>query len=263
MDELQKTKQYRKEDMTSTNKDIHLRSKLLLGIDIYDCLQKTNVIVFGVGGVGSWCAESLIRTGIRHLTIVDFDTVCASNVNRQLMATTHTIGQPKVAAMKKRLLEINPEAEVTAIEGMYTEENSASFHLEKFNYVIDAIDSLPCKAHLILEATRKSHLFSSMGAALKTDPTKVRVAEFWKVQGDPLARALRNKFKKQKLFPEHKFQCVYSEQQPLTNQMELDEERGNGSLSHITGIFGFTLAGLVIDDIRTKCKATSATQNKE
>lgn len=230
--------------------DIFLRSRLLLGNDGIEKLKKAHVIIFGVGGVGSWCAESLIRTGLQHLTIVDSDKVCASNVNRQLMATTKTIGRPKVEVMKERLLEINPEAEITALEQFYSEENCDDFHLNNYDCVVDAIDSLPSKAHLILTASKCSNLFSSMGAALKTDPTRIRVSEFWKVQGDPLARALRNRFKKQKLFPAHKFQCVYSEEQPQQNRFELEGEHANGSLSQITGIFGFTLAGLVINKLK-------------
>ncbi|MCF0203574.1 MAG: tRNA threonylcarbamoyladenosine dehydratase, partial [Bacteroidaceae bacterium] len=220
------------------------------------------------GGVGSWCAESLVRTGIQHLTIVDADKVTATNINRQLMATQQTIGEPKVDALKQRLLTINPQAQINAIEGIYTEETADSFLLEDYDFIIDAIDSLTPKAHLILHATRvvsqkpkgSCHFFSSMGAALKLDATKIKIAEFWKVQGCPLARALRNKMKKQKTFPSCKFLCVYSD--------ELLENKGsgiagdtspeayhkaafNGSLAHITATFGFFLAGEVIKALAT------------
>ena len=239
---------------------IFRRSELLLGDEAMERIARKRVIIFGVGGVGSWCAESLIRSGIKHLTIVDSDRVCITNINRQLMATTKTVGKVKVDALKERLLSINPSAEITALQQIFTAETAESFHLEEYDYIIDAIDSLKDKALLILLSTNSPSFggsqrgagpvfFSSMGAALKLDPTRIKVAEFRKVQGDPLARALRNRFKRDKQFPRHKFQCVYSDEL-LQNQKPIDpEDKGNGSISHITAIFGFMLAGLVMQDI--------------
>ena len=157
-------------------------------------IAQKHVIIFGVGGVGSWCAEGLIRSGIRHLTIVDSDRVCITNINRQLMATTKTVGQVKVEALRERLLSINPSAEITALQQIFSEESASKFHLEDYDYIIDAIDSLKDKAALILLACKtKAKLFSSMGAALKLDPTRIKVTEFWKVQGDPWhALSVRN-----------------------------------------------------------------------
>ncbi len=209
-------------------------------------ISQQRVIIFGVGGVGSWCAEALVRTGIRQLTIVDFDRVDVTNVNRQLMATTKTVGEVKVEALKERLLTINPEAEITALEKTFNEETATDFHLEDYDYIIDAIDSLKDKALLILLACQtKGRLFSSMGAALKLDPTKVQVAEFWKVKGDALARALRNRFKKDQQLPKRKFKCVFSDEVTKPQGGE-----GKGSLVQITAVFGLTLASLVIQDIR-------------
>ncbi len=212
-------------------------------------IGEKRVIIFGVGGVGSWCAESLVRSGIKHLTIVDSDTVCASNINRQLMATTETIGQVKVDVLRQRLLTINPSAEITAIHEFFTAETAESFHLDSYDYIIDAIDSLKDKALLILMACEtNATFFASMGAALKLDPTRIKIAEFWKIQGDPLARALRKRFKAQpqvKLqgqYPSHKFLCVYSD------ELIEPQGEGKGSLVHITAIFGNMLAGLVIQD---------------
>lgn len=264
--------------MTDNERRILSRSVLLMGRETVERMQTKRVILFGVGGVGSWCAESLVRTGIRHLTIVDSDCVAASNCNRQLMATTRTIGEVKVEALRNRLLEINPDAQITALQQVYNEDNAESYHLEEYDYIIDAIDSLKEKAHLILHATslkhkvgegRKAPMFvSSMGAALKIDPTKIRVCEFWKIMGDPLARALRNRFKRDKVFPESKFMCVFSEEKPLENMgvddivandnnepatpstWDAKKAQTNGSLSHITGIFGMTLAGLIVKDIK-------------
>lgn len=226
---------------------IHTRSCTILGNEAMQTLNRKRVIVFGVGGVGSWCAESLVRTGLTHLTIVDSDTVCVTNCNRQLMAVSSTIGQSKVEAMKRRLNDINPDAQITALSTRYTPESAEQFHLEEYDVVIDCIDSLPDKADLILRTSRlypDTLLLSSMGAALKKDPTKIQVAEFWKVEGDALARALRNRFKRSKQFPAHKFQCVYSKEPPQPNLVEGD---GNGSLVHITSIFGMMLSGLAIE----------------
>ena len=223
--------------------EIFSRSELLLGEKAMNCIGEKRVIIFGVGGVGSWCAESLIRSGIKHLTIVDSDTVCASNINRQLMATTETIGQVKVDVLRQRLLTINPSAEITAIHEFFTAETAESFHLDSYDYIIDAIDSLKDKALLILMACEtNATFFASMGAALKLDPTRIKISEFWKIQGDPLARALRNAYKREGQYPSSKFLCVYSD------ELIEPQGEGKGSLVHITAIFGNMLAGLVIQD---------------
>ncbi len=233
-----------------TSEDFFTRSRLLLGDDAMLRLERKRVILFGVGGVGSWCAEALIRTGLRRLTIVDFDTVSCSNVNRQLMATSASIGQVKVEAMRARLMSINPNAEVVAVSDRVTAENLAEFHLEDYDYVIDAIDSVSDKAELLLYASAcGAKVLSSMGAALKLDPSQVRTDEFWKVKGCPLARALRNKFKREQRFPKSKIRCVYSTEQPI-KKTDRELNAPNGSLVHITAIFGMTLASMVITDIR-------------
>ena len=227
----------------ATEPAIFLRSEMLLGAEAMESIGQKSVIIFGVGGVGSWCAESLVRSGIRHLTIVDSDCVDVTNVNRQLMATTETIGQVKVDVLRERLLTINPSAEITAIHAFFTAETADSFHLDTYDYIIDAIDTLKDKALLILKATQtEAVFFSSMGAALKLDPTRIKTAEFWKIQGDPLARTLRKRFRRDGQYPSRKFQCVYSDE--LTEP----QGEGKGSIVHITAIFGFMLAGLVIQD---------------
>ena len=239
--------------------NIFQRAELLLGSETMTRMAHLRVIVFGVGGVGSWCAEALVRSGIGKMTIVDSDRVCESNINRQLMATTKTIGQPKVEALRERLLDINPAMEVTALEKVFTQETANDFHFDDYDYVIDAIDSLRDKALLIVMATQsRATLFSSMGAALKLDPSKIKVTEFWRVEGDPLARSLRKRFKADGVFPAKKFLCVYSDEPAqnkkrpdATSQPPIADEqspRVNGSLVHITAIFGLTLASLVIRD---------------
>lgn len=257
---------------------IFRRQELLLGAPAMSTISSKSVIIFGVGGVGSWCAESLIRSGIQHLTIVDSDRICTTNINRQLMATTSTIGKVKVDVLKQRLLDINPTAQITAIQAIYSAETAHTFNLSSYDYIIDAIDSLKDKADLILRATQTdATLFSSMGAALKMDPTKISVAEFWKVKGCPLAAALRRKFRHQKTFPSQKFKCVYSEellqnlgenhscgtsqcicpkspqgpgrQDLLNHEWCTSKAQINGTIAHTTAIFGFTLAGLLIQHI--------------
>ena len=226
-------------------KEIFQRSELLLGDEAMSRIGEKRVIIFGVGGVGSWCAESLVRSGIKHLTVVDSDSVCVSNINRQLMATTETVGQVKVDVLKERLLTINPSAEITALHQFFTAETADSFNLGSYDYIIDAIDSLKDKVLLILMATQTdAKFFSSMGAALKLDPTRIKIDEFWKVQGDPLARVLRKRFKREGQYPSRKFQCVYSD------ELLEPREEGKGSLVHITAIFGFMLASLVIQDVK-------------
>jgi tRNA A37 threonylcarbamoyladenosine dehydratase len=253
------------------------RTELLVGDEWMKKLADTQVIIFGVGGVGSWCAESLIRSGIRELTIVDSDRVCVTNINRQLMATAQTVGEVKVEALKRRLLEINPTAKIQALQMIYCAETSASFQLENYDYIIDAIDSLENKMHLIQAACRTNAVFfSSMGAALKMDPSMIQVAEFWKVKGCRLGAALRRKLKRTGL-PAKKFLCVFSEElienkgkevscrtekclcpknrtgagnpELVNHEWCSSKAQINGTVAHTTAIFGFTMAGLVVQDV--------------
>lgn len=230
--------------------EIFRRTQRLAGAGGMARLHAARVLVVGVGGVGSWCAEALVRSGIRRLTIADMDSVCVSNINRQLPATTSTVGRPKVEVMRERLLDINPHAEIEALQRCYTAETADSFALQTFDYVVDAIDSLAHKAHLIRSvcAQPATRLFSSMGAAMKSDPSHIGVAEFWKVKGCPLAAALRRRFKREKQFPARKFKCVYSDELLPNLGADAVEPNANGTFVHATAIFGLTLAGLVVRD---------------
>lgn len=261
-------------------KGIFQRTELLLGKDMMSVISGKKVIVFGIGGVGSWCAESLIRSGIYDLTIVDSDRICVTNINRQLHATTSTVGQVKTEALKNRLLDINPDARITSIQKIYNLQTHSLFNLDEYDYIVDAIDSLSNKVNLIRRATRsKATLFSSMGASLKIDPTKIKVAEFWDVIGCPLGSKIRKMMRKGDL-PAKEFLCVYSEEVlepkgsgsscgtekclcPKSKTDEGDPELAdhewcskkaviNGTMAHITAIFGFTIAGLVMQDIYNK-----------
>lgn len=233
------------------------RTALLVGEEAMQRITRAKVIVFGIGGVGSWVAEALVRTGIRDITLVDSDRVAVTNINRQMPATFDTVGEIKTEAARRKLLEINPEADIKTMTLFYDEETAPLIDLSQYDYIIDAIDSLKDKALLILNATRSGRRFySSMGAALKMDPSRIKVGEFWSVNGCPLARALRQRFKKNKEFPSRKFLCVYSDEL-LENKGTTDEKceykaRINGSLCHITAIFGMTIAGEIIKDITHK-----------
>lgn len=226
-----------------------MRTAMVAGSEMMEQLAELRVTVFGVGGVGSWCVEALARTGVGHITIVDPDCVDPSNINRQLPALYSTVGRPKVEVMADRIADINPAATVVAIAGRYTPENGAGFNLEQEDFVVDAIDSLADKADLILRCTDpatapRRGFVSSMGAARKLDPARIRTAEFWKVEGCPLARALRTRFRRSGVFPRRKFQCVYS---PETLPHRLEGEAGvNGTFAHATAIFGLTLASLIV-----------------
>jgi tRNA threonylcarbamoyladenosine dehydratase len=263
--------------MANLEKGIFQRTELLLGKEVMEKIASKNVIIFGIGGVGSWCAESLVRSGIRRLTIVDSDLICITNINRQLHATTQTVGEVKTDALKNRLLEINPSAEIQTIQKIYNPETSDSFELDSYDFIIDAIDSLSNKIHLIRKATRTNAVFfSSMGASLKLDPTRIRVAEFWKVKGCPFGYIIRKRMRKGDL-PAKKFMCIYSEELLENKGVDASTETEklltiksenapgdpeladhdwssqkaviNGTVAHITAIYGFTIAGLVIQSI--------------
>ncbi len=278
--------------MNTIEKAIYNRTELLLGDDVMGALAAARVIIFGVGGVGSWCSEGLVRSGVTRLTIVDSDRICITNVNRQLMATTKTVGQVKVEALKSHLLEINPKAEITAIQQIYCEETADQFNLDEYDYVIDAVDSLKDKMHLILKASRSNATFyCSLGAALKVDPLRIKVAEFWSVRGCPLGAALRKKMKRGKTLPARKFLCVYDDEvlpnrghcqscgtercmcpktqdgpgdpDLLNHEWCSSKAQINGTTVHVTAIFGMTLSGLVIDDIYRRVLKTSSAANLE
>lgn len=230
--------------------DFFSRSEALLGAEAIEALRTKRVIIFGVGGVGSYAAEALIRTGLTHLTIVDGDTVQPSNINRQLPATRATLGMPKVEALRERLLSINPDAEIEAVAEFYHDDDeNLKSKISHHQYLIDAIDSVDDKVHLILYASRVRGMkvFSSMGAALRFDPTQVTTGELMTIQGDALAKAVRARMKKIGQHPNKKIRCVYS-----TEQAQRCEIRG--SLMQVTATFGLTLASLVIRDLTSQAK---------
>jgi tRNA A37 threonylcarbamoyladenosine dehydratase len=250
------------------------RLTLLAGPDAVEALARLRVIVFGVGGVGSWCAEALARSAVGHIALVDSDTVCVTNINRQVQATAATVGQFKVEALKKRLLEINPACDVEACGEVFSRETAPSFGIENADYVIDAIDSLSHKLDLIeYVAAAGISLFSSMGMAQKLDPTRLKTADIWETQGCPLARLVRAGLRKRG-FRGH-FTVVYSAERlplsagvaaacgsercmcPARNSADPNapvewcssKKVINGSAVTVTAVAGMILGSLVIQDV--------------
>ena len=228
------------------------RLRLLTGDGALAGLLRTRVILFGIGGVGSWAAEALIRSGIGHLTIVDGDVVCATNINRQLQATSLSVGRPKTAELGRRLREIRPEADIAELHAVFDATTANTFDLSAYDYVLDCIDTLACKVELIVRATRSdARLFTALGASCKLDPTSIRISSLWKSYNCPLGKYVRKRLRQQGFRDE--VTCVYSPEEvrriPEASIADGSTKPINGSAVHITGTFGFMLAGLVIQDV--------------
>ena len=222
------------------------RARSLLGDDAFRRVENARVAIFGLGGVGGWCAETLVRTGVRRMMLVDSDAVAPSNVNRQVMATPATVGQTKIEALARRLREISPAAELELRAERYDASSRGTFGLERFDFVIDAIDAIDCKVLLVREVLElgKPKLFSSMGAARRFDPTRVRASAFSRVAGDALAKALRRRFRLSGGIPDEDFTCVWSDEPPAPMP-----DGGLGSLMQVTAAFGVALASLVVNSL--------------
>ncbi len=226
-------------------------------------LRGATVAIFGVGGVGSFAAEALARAGIGHLVLVDNDTVCMTNINRQIHATTATIGKAKTLVMKERIEAINPEAEVTTLEGFFLPDNAADFFPVPYDYVIDAIDTVSGKIGLVLACRERGiPIISCMGAGNKLDPTKFKVMDISRTTVDPIARILRKKLKELHV---PKLKVVCSTEKPLKithsgcgsqcicppgSARNCDRRRSvPGSISFVPSVAGLILAGEVIRDL--------------
>jgi tRNA A37 threonylcarbamoyladenosine dehydratase len=187
------------------------RLSLLAGAEALERARRSSALVAGLGGVGSWCAEALVRSGSGGLSLIDSDTICVTNINRQVQATGRTLGRLKAEALGERLLEINPSCEVRVFSRVFSRENAGLFGLERVDYVIDAIDSLSHKLDLIeFAAARGIPLFSSMGMAQKLDPTRLKTADIWETSGCPLARLVRQGLRKRGF--RGRFTVVYSDE---------------------------------------------------
>ena len=234
------------------------RTKRLLGADAMEKLNNSHVAVFGIGGVGGHAADALARSGIGKITIVDSDEVAESNINRQLIATTKTVGRKKVEVMKEHLLEINPEVKVHAHDCFFLPETKAKFDFSKYDYVIDAVDTVTAKLALV-EACQESGvpIVSSMGAGNKLDPTAFEVTDIYKTSVCPLAKVMRKELKARGI--KH-LKVVYSKEIPLEPIEDAafvsDESRSRratpGSIAFVPSVVGLILAGEVIKDLARK-----------
>jgi len=257
--------------MSDTVNPSFQRLAMITGADTLEKLERTKVLVFGVGGVGSWCVEALVRSGVGKIGIVDFDAVCESNVNRQLQATSRTLGRVKVQVLKERLLEINPLCEITAWEKLFSKENADEFGIKEADYVIDAIDSLTHKMDLIETCHAAGvRFFSSMGMARKMDPTRLTAAGIWKTKGCPLARVVRQGLRKRGF--KGNFTVVYGDESldniPLdipdnanatggstvgaNGPGRFSKKMANGSIVTVTATAGMILASLILRDVHDR-----------
>ena len=237
------------------------RTELLFGKEAMERLAKCRVAVFGIGGVGGYVCEALARSGVGALDLIDDDKVCLTNINRQIIATQKTVGQYKVDVMKERILDINPETEVTTYKCFFLPENAADFPFDKYDYVVDAIDTVTAKIELVMQCQKAGvPIMSSMGAGNKLDPTKFRVADIYKTHMDPLAKVMRRELKKRGV---KNLKVVYSEEEPVIpfedtaeSQADCESERPDskrrnipGSTAFVPSVAGLIIAGEVIKDL--------------
>ena len=189
------------------------RTELVLGKEAMKILQKSRVAVFGVGGVGGYAVEALVRSGVGAIDLIDDDKVCLTNLNRQIIATRKTVGKDKVEVMKERILEINPEVAVKTYKCFFLPENANQFPFEEFDYIIDAVDTVTAKIELVVKA-EENHIpiISCMGAGNKLDGSQFKVADLYKTKVCPLAKVMRRELKKRGI---KKLKVVYSEEQPM------------------------------------------------
>ena len=242
------------------------RTELLFGKEAMDKLQNSRVAVFGIGGVGGYVCEALVRSGVYHFDLIDDDQVCLTNLNRQIIATRKTIGQYKVDVMRERILEINPDADVSVHKCFFLPENADEFPFEEYDYVVDAVDTVTAKIELVMKAQENGvPIISSMGAGNKLDPSAFKVADIYKTRVDPLARVMRREMKKRGV---KKLKVVYSEEDPKRPiedmavscrnncicppgaQHKCTERRDiPGSTAFVPSVAGLIIAGEVIKDL--------------
>lgn len=225
------------------------RFELLVGEDNIQKLNQAHVIVFGVGGVGGYVVEALVRSGIGHITIVDNDVVSLSNLNRQIIATQETIGQKKVDVMKKRILSIHPECDVTTLDMFYLPETANQIDLSQYDYVVDAIDTITSKIELAVRCDQKIPLISSMGTGNKMNPALLQVSDIYKTSVCPLAKVMRRELKKRRV--KH-LKVVYSQELPMKPYAsdEITHKRViPGSTSFVPSSAGLLIASEVIKDL--------------
>ena len=245
------------------------RTQLLYGKEAMDKLQNSHVAIFGLGGVGGYVGEALVRSGIGSFDLIDDDKICLTNLNRQIIATFDTVGKYKTDVMKERMLQINPKVNVQTHQCFFLPENANDFSFEDYDYIIDAVDTVSAKIELVLKAQEHNiPIISSMGAGNKLDPSQFKVADIYKTKVCPLAKVMRRELKKRRV---KKLKVVYSEEMPIkpkddmanncrTNcicppgaQHKCTEKRAiPGSTAFVPSVAGLIIAGEVVKDL---CKA--------
>lgn len=231
--------------------DQFLRTRMLIGDSAVACLRQAHVLIFGIGGVGSFAAEALARAGVGSLELVDNDTVSVTNLNRQLVALHSTIGHKKVDIMAERIRDINPETAVTPVDMFLTAETIDTFEFSKYDYVIDAIDTVSAKLLLAQRChSAGTRLISSMGTGNKLDPTRLTVGDIFETAGDPLARIMRRELRKLGI---PALRVVYSTEEPrkpLFESAEITSKRSvPASISFVPPVAGMILAGEVVTQL--------------
>lgn len=245
------------------------RTELLLGKEAMEKLKNAKVAVFGIGGVGGYVCEALVRSGVGAFDLIDDDKVCLTNLNRQIIATRKTIGKYKTDVMKDRILEINPDARVEVHKCFFLPENADEFPCEEYDYIVDAVDTVTAKISLVMKAQEMNvPIISSMGAGNKLDASQFRVADIYKTKVCPLAKVMRRELKKRGV---KKLKVVYSEEQPTrpvedmaiscrTNCIcppgaanKCTERRDiPGSVAFVPSVAGLIIAGEVVKDLAAK-----------
>lgn len=227
----------------------HSRTEMMLGEEGVKRLNNASVAVFGVGGVGGYAVEALVRAGVGEIHLVDSDRVSLSNINRQIIATHNTVDMYKTEAMRDRILSINPDAKVVCYNLFFDESTKDNFDFSSFDYVVDAIDSLSAKIELIATAyAAGTEIISAMGAGNKLDPTRFEVADISKTTVCPLARAVRIQLRKKGI---NHLKVVYSKEDPVIPPEVGDDKKRRvpGSVSFVPSVMGLIIAGEVIKDI--------------
>lgn len=220
------------------------RVKMLIGEDKFNTLKRSHVAVFGIGGVGGYTAEALARSGVGEITIFDNDTVAKSNVNRQIIATNETLGKDKVSVMKERLLSINPKLKVNTEKVFYLPENADNFDFTKYDYIVDAVDTVTAKIEIILRAKLNNvPVISCMGTGGKLNITALKVADINNTKVCPLARVMRRELKKRGV---ENLKVVYSEEQPMQSEEKMEENDCSAKKAPPSMIFVPATAGLVL-----------------
>lgn len=235
-----------------------IRTELLLGKEAIEMLKASHIAVFGIGGVGSFVVEALVRSGVGAIDIIDSDIVSESNINRQLYALHSSIGKYKVDVAEERILDINPDVNVKKYKTFFTRENANEFDFTKYDYIVDAIDTVTGKIELVMRAKEYNvPIISSMGAGNKLDPTKFEVSDIYKTKTCPLAKVMRNELKKRDI---KKLKVVYSKEEPIKIKGGNEEVNGEntkkrvpGSVSFVPSVAGLIIAGEVIKDLIKKC----------